>query len=67
LGFGGCSAFDVWAVCPVDGADSGLFDLLQEMRALMLKRTTVKAAVAATLVFINASALLNGTTTIPRR
>ena len=31
----------------------------------MLKRTNAKPAVAATLVFINASVLLNGTTTIP--
>src|SRR5271165_6188240 len=33
----------------------------------MLKRTNAKAAVAATLVFINASVLLKGTTTIARR
>src|SRR5208337_1104465 len=32
---------------------------LQEIRAPMLKRTNAKAAVAATLVFINASVLLN--------
>src|SRR5271166_7008887 len=40
---------------------------LQEIRAPMLKRTNAKAAVAATLVFINASVLLKGTTTIARR
>src|ERR1035438_9063453 len=67
LGFGGCSGFDVWAFSPVAGADSGLFSLLQEIRVPMLRRTNAKAAVAATLVFITASVLLNGTTTIPRR
>src|SRR5208283_908648 len=58
-----CSAGAAWPVCC---ACSGALGLLQEVRALMLKRTNTKAAVAATLVFINASIFLNGTTMVAR-